>query len=182
MHTSVVIVGAGPGGLAMSHHLTGAGIDHVLLERGGVANSWRTERWDSLRLLTPNWMTALPGAHYEGADPDGYMTAVGDGGDHGGVRQSFGPPLYTGVEVEAACHTGNGFEVRTTAGTWHCEALVAASRAGRASPVSRPCATELPPAVQPAHLPVLPATSPDLDEGGRVPGGRCVSVRGADRR
>ena len=66
MQTSVVVVGAGPGGLAMSHQLTGAGVDHVLLERGEVANSWRTERWDSLRLLTPNWMTALPGAPLRG--------------------------------------------------------------------------------------------------------------------
>ena len=59
----------------MSYHLTGAGIDHVLIERGEVGQSWRTERWDSLRLLTPNWMTALSGARYEGDDPDGYMTA-----------------------------------------------------------------------------------------------------------
>ena len=44
-------------GLAMSHRLSRASIDHVVLERGEVANSWRTERWDSLRLLTPNWMT-----------------------------------------------------------------------------------------------------------------------------
>ena len=69
MRTSVVVVGAGPGGLAMSHHLTGAGVDHVLLERGEVAHSWRTERWDSLRLLTPNWMTALPGARLRGRRP-----------------------------------------------------------------------------------------------------------------
>ena len=89
MHTSVVVVGAGPGGLAMSHHLTGAGIDHVLLERGEVAHSWRTERWDSLRLLTPNWMTALPGARYEGDDPDGYMTAAETAGGIGCI-----PPLF----------------------------------------------------------------------------------------
>ena len=76
MHVPVVIVGAGPGGLAMSHHLTGAGVDHVVLERGEVGNSWRRERWDSLRLLTPNWMTALPGYRYEGDDPNGFMTAT----------------------------------------------------------------------------------------------------------
>jgi putative flavoprotein involved in K+ transport len=61
MHTPVVVIGAGQAGLAMSHHLTGRGIDHVVLDRGEVANSWRTERWDSLRLLTPNWMSRLPG-------------------------------------------------------------------------------------------------------------------------
>ena len=49
-------------------------IDHVVLERGEVANSWRRERWDSLRLLTPNWQSRLPGSRYDGPDPDGYMT------------------------------------------------------------------------------------------------------------
>ena len=73
-HTSVVVVGAGHCGLAMSRCLTERSIDHVVLERGEVANSWRTERWDSLRLLTPNWLNRLPGQAYEGDDPDGYMT------------------------------------------------------------------------------------------------------------
>src|SRR3984957_501479 len=149
MHTSVVIVGAGPGGLAMRHHLTRAGIDHVLLERGEGAHSWRRERWDSLRLLTPNWMTALPGAHYEGADPDGYMTASETVATMEAYASSFGPPLYTGVEGEAACHTGNGFEARTTSGTWRCQALVAAS-GGSSEPRVPALATELPPAVR--HL------------------------------
>ena len=129
MRTSVVVVGAGPGGLAMSHHLTGAGIDHVVFERGQVAHSWRSERWDSLRLLTPNWMTALPGAPYEGDDPDGYMTAADTVAILDAYRSSFDPPLHTGIEVEAARRTGDGFEVRTTAGTWFCDAMVAATGA-----------------------------------------------------
>src|SRR5205814_3763996 len=58
----------------MSHCLAARSVDHVVLERGEVANSWRTERWDSLRLLTPNWMTRLPGYRYRGNDPDGFMT------------------------------------------------------------------------------------------------------------
>ena len=60
----------------MSRQLTDRSIDHVVLERGEVANSWRTERWPSLRLLTPNWQTTLPGFAYEGDDPDGFMTAA----------------------------------------------------------------------------------------------------------
>jgi putative flavoprotein involved in K+ transport len=72
---TVTIVGAGPAGLAMSHCLSERSIDHVVLERSEVANSWRTERWDSLRLLTPNWLTRLPGWTYSGDDPDGYMAA-----------------------------------------------------------------------------------------------------------
>ena len=72
--TTTVIVGAGHAGLAMSRCLAERGVDHVVLERGMVANSWRTERWNSLRLLTPNWQSRLPGYGYEGDDPDGYRT------------------------------------------------------------------------------------------------------------
>ena len=73
--TTTVIIGAGHCGLAMSHCLAARSIDHVVLERAEVANSWRTQRWDSLRLLTPNWMTRLPGYAYRGTDPDGYLSA-----------------------------------------------------------------------------------------------------------
>ena len=71
---TTTVIGAGHAGLAMSKCLADRSIDHVVLERGGVANSWRTERWDSLRLLTPNWQSRLPGFGYEGDDPDGYRT------------------------------------------------------------------------------------------------------------
>ena len=70
----VIIIGAGQAGLAMSRRLSQMSIEHVLLERGEVANSWRTERWDSLRLLTPNWQSRLPGYGYAGDEPDGYRT------------------------------------------------------------------------------------------------------------
>ena len=70
---TTVVVGGGHSGLAMSRCLTERSIDHVVLERGSVANSWKTERWDSLTLLTPNWQTRLPGFAYDGDDPDGFM-------------------------------------------------------------------------------------------------------------
>ena len=73
MHTTAVVIGAGHAGLAMSRRLTERSIDHVVLERGEVANSWRTQRWPSLRLLTPNWQTRLPGHDYADGDPDGFM-------------------------------------------------------------------------------------------------------------
>jgi len=69
--TDAIIIGAGQAGLAMSHCLARHGVDHVLLERGRVAERWRSERWDSLRLLTPNWMSRLPGFAYRGDDPEG---------------------------------------------------------------------------------------------------------------
>jgi putative flavoprotein involved in K+ transport len=150
----------------MSHYLTGAGIDHVLLERGEVANSWRTERWDSLRLLTPNWMSALPGTCYQGHDPDGYMTAAETVSTLEAYRSSFDPPLHTGIEVQAACRTGDGFEVRTTGGAWRCDAVVAAT-GGSSEPRVPAFAPELPQAVQ--QLTSLSYRRPSqVDDGGRV--------------
>ncbi|MEM1378293.1 MAG: FAD-dependent monooxygenase, partial [Pseudomonadota bacterium] len=69
----VVVIGAGQAGLAISHCLSEVGVEHVVLEKGAIANRWRTERWASLRLLTPNWMTRLPGYAYDGQVPDGFM-------------------------------------------------------------------------------------------------------------
>ncbi len=68
-HLPVVVVGAGHCGLAMSRRLAERSIDHVVLERGEVANSWRTERWDSLRLLTPNWLTPAARLRLRGRRP-----------------------------------------------------------------------------------------------------------------
>jgi len=73
MTTHTIIVGGGQAGLAMSRCLSGLGIEHVVLERGKVAERWRTETWDSLHLLSPNWMTRLPGFQYDGRAPDGFM-------------------------------------------------------------------------------------------------------------
>ena len=70
----VTVIGAGHAGLAISYCLAESAIDHVVLERGEIANSWRHERWDSLTLLTPNWLCKVPGHQYSGDDPDGFMT------------------------------------------------------------------------------------------------------------
>src|SRR5437588_7143711 len=69
----VAIIGAGQAGLATSWYLTQANVDHVILEAGRVAETWRTRRWDSFCLVTPNWTVKLPGGEYAGPDPDGYM-------------------------------------------------------------------------------------------------------------
>jgi putative flavoprotein involved in K+ transport len=67
----VVVIGAGSAGLAVSHELLALGVDHVVLERVRVGESWR-RRWDSFCLVTPNWTLRLPGAHYAGDDPEGF--------------------------------------------------------------------------------------------------------------
>ena len=67
-----VIIGGGQAGLSVSHELAQAGVNHVVLERGRVGQSWRG-RWDSFCLVTPNWSVQLPGHPYDGPDPDGFM-------------------------------------------------------------------------------------------------------------
>src|SRR6267143_1038395 len=70
----VAIIGAGQAGLAASWYLTQAGVSHVILESGRVAETWRSRRWDSFCLVTPNWGVRLPGATYQGPHPDGFMS------------------------------------------------------------------------------------------------------------
>jgi putative flavoprotein involved in K+ transport len=100
-----------------------------VLERGEVANSWRHERWDSLRLLTPNWQSRLPGLRYEGPEPDGYMTI-------GEVTQFIAhfakvsrAPVRTGANVTSVRRTDDGYHVTTSHGEIACRALVIASGA-----------------------------------------------------
>ena len=83
----------------MSRRLAARSIDHVVLERGEVAHSWRTQRWDSLRLLTPNWMTRLPGFAYRGDDPDGYLDRTRGGPASRGLRRASAAPVLTGTTV-----------------------------------------------------------------------------------
>jgi len=125
----VVVIGAGHAGLAMSHALCRRGIDHVVLERGEVAHSWRTERWDSMRLLTPNWMTRLPGCRYEGADPDGFMHASDVAAFIAAYARQVAAPLRTHTTVTDVRAEDNGYRVTTDRGAWRCRALVLANGA-----------------------------------------------------
>jgi putative flavoprotein involved in K+ transport len=126
---TAIIIGAGHAGLAMSWHLTARSIDHVVLERGEVANSWRTERWDSLRLLTPTWQGRLPGHAYAGEDPDGFMTmseVVHFLRHYAGLSRA---PVVPGVRVTQVRRDGEGYELSTSQGGWRCRQLVIASGA-----------------------------------------------------
>jgi putative flavoprotein involved in K+ transport len=113
----------------MSRRLAERGVDHVVLERGQVANSWRTQRWDSFTLLTPNWQNRLPGQNYDGDDPDGFMTA----GELVSYIERYAVAGDTPVEqqttVTAVRPEGNGYEVVTDRGTWRCRCVVLAGGA-----------------------------------------------------
>ena len=128
-HTSAVVVGAGHCGLAMSRCLAARSVDHVVLERGEVAHSWRTQRWDSLRLLTPNWMTRLPGFAYGGDDPDGYLGAPGVVRLLSDYAAESGAPVVTGTTVTSIRADAGGYVVRTDRGTWRTRTLVVAAGA-----------------------------------------------------
>jgi putative flavoprotein involved in K+ transport len=129
-HTiDVVVIGGGQAGLAMSHCLVDAGVDHVVLERGRTAGSWHTERWDSLRLLSPNWMTRLPGWSYQGDDPDGYMTAGEVAAFLDDYRASFDAPVLTETTVASVTPRDDGYVVETDQGVWRTRAVVVATGA-----------------------------------------------------
>ncbi|MGZ4627080.1 MAG: flavin-containing monooxygenase [Kineosporiaceae bacterium] len=125
-----VVVGAGQAGLATSYHLTDAARDHVVLDRGRVAERWRSERWDSLRLLTPTWLNSLPGRDELGPDLDGYLRAGELADQLEAYAASFDAPVVTGeaVElVEPAERGGRGYRVHTAKRTWRAANVVVAT-------------------------------------------------------
>lgn len=125
-----VVVGAGHAGLAVSKLLTDAGRDHVVLDRGRIGESWRTQRWDSLHLLTPSWMTRLPGWSYTGPDPDGFLSAGQFTGILDSYAEWFGAPVVERTRVLSIAATGDDvrrYQVDTTQGTWHARNVVIAT-------------------------------------------------------
>jgi putative flavoprotein involved in K+ transport len=126
---ATVVIGAGHAGLAASYFLTERSIDHVVLERGEVANSWRHERWDSLRLLTPNWQSRLPGLSYDGPDPDGYMTSADVAELIGRLAVHARAPVRTGTNVSSVRRVDDGYRVTTSSGELQARTVVIASGA-----------------------------------------------------
>jgi putative flavoprotein involved in K+ transport len=125
--TDTLIIGGGQAGLAMSRCLSDRAIDHIVLERGRVGERWRSERWDTLRLLTPNWQSRLPGWSYQGNDPDGYMTMPEVVGYLEDYARSFAAPVREGTNVLSIEPAGAGFAVATDQGTWWASKVVIAT-------------------------------------------------------
>jgi putative flavoprotein involved in K+ transport len=118
-----------------------------VLERGELANSWRRERWESLRLLTPNWQSRLPGVPYEGDDPDGYMTAAEVVELIVGFAASVRAPVRTATNVSSVRRADDGYRVSTNQGEIHARTIVIASGACNL-PTVPPFAAALPAEVQ----------------------------------
>jgi putative flavoprotein involved in K+ transport len=162
--TTTVVIGSGHCGLAMSHCLSERSIDHVVLERGEVANSWRTERWNSLRLLTPNWQCNLPGHAYEGDDPDGFMTMPEVVEFITTYAKLVAAPVLAGTSVTSVRRVDDGYVVVTDQGEWSCATVVVATGAFNL-PCVPACAQAVPPAV--TMLTPMDYRNPEqLGEGG----------------
>ncbi|MEM7707140.1 MAG: NAD(P)-binding domain-containing protein [Pseudomonadota bacterium] len=160
----VVVIGAGHAGLSASSLLSRQGVGHVVLERGEVANSWRHERWDSLRLLTPNWQTQLPGSPYQGEDPDGFMAIPELVETLTGYAAAMNVPVHTQTTVTTVRPDGLGYEVVTNRGTWRARAVIIASGACN-SPVVPMVAADLPDTI--CQLTPFDYThAGEVDEGG----------------
>jgi putative flavoprotein involved in K+ transport len=144
--TETVVIGGGQAGLAMSRCLSERSIDHVVLERGRVAERWHSERWDSLRLLTPNWQTRLPGLVYRGDDPDGFMRASEVATFLEAYARFVRAPIETGTTVTRVAAAPDGFLVATTRGAWRARAVVIAT-GDTDVPIVPPPARSLPPSV-----------------------------------
>ena len=129
-----------------------------------MANSWRHERWDSLRLLTPNWQSRLPGYRYQGADPDGFMTMAEVIGFVSDYARASAAPVRTQTAVSSVRPAGDGYRVTTTNGEWSCRTIVLAT--GACNVPSVPAVRQAVPASLPCYTPFDYRHPQQLPEGG----------------
>ena len=140
----------------------------MVLERGDVANSWRRERWDSLRLLTPNWQSRLPGYRYEGADPDGFMTMAEVVAFISRFAEVAAAPVRTHTTVTTVGTLDDGYYLATNKGEFRCRSVVLASGACNVANV---------PAVRQAVPASIECVTPlDYRNPGQLPAGGVLIV------
>ena len=128
-HYSCVVIGGGQAGLSASYCLQERGIENIVFEKHRVAHAWRSQRWDSFCLVTPNWQCQLPGFHYNGSDPNGFMVKRDVVKFIEDYSQSFDAPVKEGVEVkkverDRGSHT---YRVSTTIGEFTADSVIVAT-------------------------------------------------------
>lgn len=125
VHT--LVIGGGQAGLAMSYCLGRRGIEHVVLERGRIAETWRSQRWDSFTVVGPNWSVSLPGAPFAGRDPDGFMPRDELVQFLESYARLISAPVETGVDVQHLEPAGDGWRAVTSSGEIHAQHVVLAT-------------------------------------------------------
>jgi putative flavoprotein involved in K+ transport len=127
-HFSVIVIGGGQAGLSASYLLKERGIDHIVFEKNRLAESWRSKRWETFCLVTPNWQCQLPGHPYSGPDPHGFMVKDEIVAYIESYARSFQPPIYEGVTVSRLRRNDAGaFEVTTDIGIFTADQVVVAT-------------------------------------------------------
>jgi len=148
----------------MSQCLSECSVDHVVLERGEIANSWKHERWDSLKLLTPNWQSRLPGYCYNGDEPDGYMAMPELISFIEKYARQISAPVKLETRVTSVSIGGGKYQVATTQGNWQCDSLVVAS--GACNQAQIPTVAEAAPASIKMITPIDYRNPEQLPQGG----------------
>jgi putative flavoprotein involved in K+ transport len=150
-HHSVIVVGGGQAGLAISWYLKSRGVDHLVFEKHRIAHEWRTRRWESFCLVTPNWQCQLPGFPYDGSNPKGFMLKDEIVSYLERYAASFQPPLKEGVTVKKLTRNDSGiYEVSTSIGDYTADQVVIAV-GGYHTPSLPRVAERLPKSVKQLH-------------------------------
>ena len=137
-HYPVIIIGGGQAGLSMSYCLKEKGIAHIIFEKHRMGEAWRSKRWDSFCLVTPNWQCALPGFDYAGNDPKGFMVKEQIIEYIEAYARSFNPPLKEGVSVtRLRKHESGLYEVTTDIGVFTADQVVVATGGYQTAKVPR---------------------------------------------
>src|SRR4051794_16016046 len=165
----VLVVGAGQAGVAMSEHLSGAGVPHLVLEGDRMAERWRPGRWNSLVAKGPAWHDRFPNLQFDGVDPDGFAGKERVADYFVAYAEKFHAPIRTGVEVTSARRNAGrpGFRAETSAGTIDASYVVAAT-----GPFQRPVT----PAVVPADAGVEQLHSSAYRNPDQLPEGAVLVV------
>jgi cation diffusion facilitator CzcD-associated flavoprotein CzcO len=163
----VAIVGGGQAGLALSHQLTEARLEHVVLERGRIGQAWR-DRWDTFCLVTPNWSVALPGGAYEGDDPDGFLLRDEIVAHLERYADSFRAPIRHGVDVATVRIDRDGFVLDTSQGDLSARVVALATGA-----YQRP---HRPPGIDDLPMNVELVDATEYRNEAKVPPGRVLII------
>ncbi len=166
---NTLVVGAGQAGVAMSEHLTRTGIPHMVLERGRIAERWRSERWDSLVANGPVWHDRFPGMEFDAFDPDAFAPKEKVADYFVGYAESFDAPIRCGVEVKSVTRLEGreGFRVETSEGVIEAANVVAAT-----GPFQKPTY----PQIVPADTDVLQMHSNGYRNPSQLPEGAVLVV------